>query len=155
MKKETRLADFVMGGLFMALAVVWFVQANQMMKVERGIGPGEYPKIIAIGLFIVGFLQIAMNISGIKGLRGLKIKVVDWKGLRRLAVYVAVTFVYVRLMNYLGFILLTPLYIFFACWFFGYRKHIINIIVSITTTAVIHLVFRVIFMVVLPEFRLF
>ena len=154
MKKETRLADFIMGVLFMLLAAIWFIQANQMMKVDRGIGPGEYPKLIAMGLFIVGFLQVIMNAKILKRFSGLEIKI-DWKRLRRLAIYVAVTFVYVRLMNYLGFILLTPFYVFFACWFFGYRRYIINICVSLATTAIIHLVFRVLFLVILPEFRLF
>jgi len=152
MKKETRLADFIVGIVFMLLGVVWFYQANDMMKVDLGIGPGDYPKFIAIGLFSLGLLQAAKN--AVKGLSINEIKI-NRKQLLRLVIFVVVSFLYVRLMDYLGFILLTPFYVFFACWFFGYRKYIIIVIASIATTALIHLVFRVLFLVMLPEFRLF
>ena len=152
MKKETRLADFIVGVVFMALGVIWFLEANHMMKVELGIGPGDYPKFIAIGLFSLGLLQAAR--SAMKGLPLREIKI-NRKELLRLCIFVVVTFVYVRLMNYLGFILLTPFYVFFGCWFFAYRKYVIIVIASIVTTALIYLIFQEFFLVTLPEFRLF
>jgi len=154
MKKETRLADFIMGVLFMSLSVLWIFQANQMMKVDVGIGPGDYPKVIAVGLFIVGFLQAVMNIRVLRELSSLNIKL-DRKRLQRLCIFVAVTIVYIRLLDYLGFLLLTPFYIFFGCWFFGYRKYVTSIIVSIAVTGFCYLIFRVLFQVILPMFRLF
>ena len=152
MKKETRLSDFIVGMVCMLIGVVWFYQANQMMKVDLGIGPGDYPKFIAVGLFAMGFLQAAKNL--IKGISLKEIKL-DRKAVIRLAIFVVVTYLYVRLMAYLGFILLTPFYIFYGCWFFRYKKYVLAAIVSLVTTAALYYVFRVLFYVMLPEFRLF
>ena len=150
--KETRLADLITGILLMLLSAFWFFQANKMMKVELGIGPGDYPKFAAAGLFFLGLILAAQSVS--KGLPGREGKI-DRRAARRLIIFVVVSFVYVRLMRFLGFILLTPPYLFFGSWFFGYRKYIIAAIVSIGVTAGIYIVFRMIFQVMLPEFRLF
>ena len=152
MKKETPVSDLVVGVLFMIVGVVWFFQANQMMKVELGIGPGDYPKFVAVGLFAMGFLQAAKNFR--KGLSFKDIKI-DRAAFKRLVIFVVVTYVYVRLMEFMGFILLTPFYIFFGCWFFKYRKFVVAAIASVVTTATIYYIFRVLFFVMLPEFRLF
>jgi putative tricarboxylic transport membrane protein len=152
MKKETRLSDFIVGIVCMLLGVVWFYQANQMMKVELGIGPGDYPKFIAVGLFSMGLLQAAKNL--IKGL-SLKEVTINRNALKRLVIFVVATFLYVRLIEYLGFILLTPFYVFFACWFFKYEKLVVAAIVSIVATGTLYYIFLVLFFVMLPEFRLF
>ena len=149
---KARHADLIMGILFMLLAAFWFYHANKMMKVELGIGPGGYPKFVSVGLFILGLLLTVQSI--IKGLPKWEAKI-DRKAALRLLIFVAVTFAYVRVMRVMGFIIMTPLYLFFACWFFGYRKYIIAAILSIGLTAGIHVIFRMIFLVMLPVFRLF
>ncbi|MDR1933961.1 MAG: tripartite tricarboxylate transporter TctB family protein [Spirochaetales bacterium] len=150
--KKTRRVDFGMGIGFMALAVFVFMSANQMLKVDKGIGPGDYPKVIAAGLFILG--AILSIDSFLRGFPKIEVKF-SWKPVARTAVFIAVTIVYVQLMRLLGFIFLTPFYLFFAIYYFGYRKWRTMILVGILVTAGIHLVFREIFLVMLPVFRLF
>jgi hypothetical protein len=75
------------------------------MKAEKGIGPGDYPKVVAAGLFILGALISAD--SFLRGFPPLTEKI-NWKAVRRLAVFVAVTLVYVQSMRFLGFIAATP-----------------------------------------------
>jgi hypothetical protein len=150
--KKAQLADIIMGILFMALAVFWFMKANKMVKVEFGIGPGGYPKFISVGLFILALFMTVQSIR--KGLPKLEIKI-DRKALLRQIIFFAVTFAYIRLMRVMGFLILTPLYLFFQCWFFGYRKYIIAAIISIGLTAGIYYTFQMIFLIMLPRFRLF
>ena len=150
--KETRHADLVTGVLLMLLAAFWFYHANKMLKVELGIGPGGYPKFVAVCFFFLGFVLSLQSV--IRKLPKWEVSI-DRKAASRLLIFVAATFVYVWMLKILGFNLLTPLYLFFGSWFFGYRKYLIAAIMSIGLTAGIHIVFRVIFMVMLPEFRLF
>jgi hypothetical protein len=150
--KNTRLADFIMGLLLVSLAVFWFVEAESMLKVDVGLSPGDYPKVVATGLFIFGFLLTASSLIG-----GMPVKegAVDRKAAFRLVVFVAATLIYVQAMRPLGFLLSTPFYLFFGTWFFGYRKHAIAAASSVGMTGAIYVVFRMIFLVMLPEFRLF
>ena len=150
--KNTRFVDMITGLVLMLISAYWFYEANKMMKVELGIGPGGYPMFVSAGLFILGLVLVLQNV--IKGLPK-PAGGIDWKAMKRLVIFVAVTFLYVWAMKYLGFLLLTPPYLFFACWFFEYPKRLIAIIVSISATAILYLVFRVLFFVALPEFRLF
>jgi Ca2+/Na+ antiporter len=150
--KNTRRADFVMGLGFIALAVFWFLEAHRMIKVDSGLSPGDYPKVVAVGLFILGLvLSVSSLIRGLPPREG----AFDRKGALRLAVFFAVTVAYVQLMRWLGFILLTPFYLFFAIAYFGYKKRVAAAVVSVGVTAAIHGVFRLLFQVMLPEFRLF
>jgi putative tricarboxylic transport membrane protein len=150
--KNTRRADLVMGLLFVFLAIYWFVEAEGMLKAEVGLGPGDYPKVIAVGLFFLGLmLTISSLFEGLPKKEGR----MDRKAAARLTVFVAATILYVQLMKPLGFLLSTPFYLLFGIEFFGYRKHVIAVVGSISMTAAIYVVFRMIFLVMLPEFRLF
>ena len=150
--KNTRFADMVTGIGLMLLAAYWFFEANKMPKVDLGIGSGGYPMFVSAGLFIMGLLLFLQNV--IKGLPKPDFKI-EKKAVLRMVLFVVVTIVYVQAMRYLGFILLTPPYMFFACCLFGYRKKVIAVIASIVITALLIVVFRVFFFVPLPEFRLF
>lgn len=150
--KKAQLADLIMGILLMVLAAFWFFKATKMVKLEYGIGPGGYPKFISIGLFILALILTVQSLK--KGLP-------KWQGninrreVLRQIIFLVVTFVYIRLMSILGFLILTPVYLFFQCWLFGYRKYIVAGIMSVGLTAGIYYMFRVIFLIMLPEFRLF
>ena len=142
----------VTGIAIMALSAYWFYEASKMTKVDLGIGPGGYPMFISTGLFLMGLLLTLLSIR--KGLPKLEGKI-DRKAILRMFIFVAVSFAYVRAMRYVGFILLTPPYIFFACWFFQYRRKLVAAITSIVVTAILYIVFRVFFFVPLPYLRLF
>ena len=142
----------VTGILLMLLAAYWFYVANGMTKVEFGIGPGGYPMFVSAGLFVVGLILTLQSV--IQGLPKPKGKI-DRKTALRVVIFVVITFLYVRLLRPLGFVLLTPPYLFFACCFFKYRRKIVAGIASIVVTAILYIVFRMIFYVPLPVFRLF
>jgi len=150
--KKPAFADMVTGIFLMLLSVYWFFEANKMMTIELGLGPGDYPKFVSTGLFILGLILTIQSV--IKGLPKPDFKI-DKKAILRLIIFVTATIAYVQLLRTLGFILLTPFYLFFGCWFFGYRRRVIAAIASVGVTAFVFIVFRMIFLVILPQFRLF
>jgi len=150
--KKAQPADLFLGILFMLLAAFWYYHASQFRIAERGIGSGGYPKFVSASLFFLGLILTVQSL--IKGLSKLEIKI-DRKAAVRQIIFFASTFAYIELLRYLGFIVITPLYLFFECWLFGYRKYISAAVMSIGLTAGLYIVFRMIFFVMLPEFRLF
>jgi hypothetical protein len=150
--KKAQHADLIMGVLFMLLAAFWFYHASQFRQVEFGIGAGGYPKFVSVGLFFLGLILTVQSI--VKGFPKWEVNI-NWKAILRQVIFFVVTFAYIRLLRHLGFLIATPLYLFFQCWFFGYRKYVIAAIMSVGLTAGLYVVFRMIFFVMLPEFRLF
>lgn len=136
----------------MCLAVVVFMLTLNMAKVPLGIGPGDYPRVIAVGLFILG---------GIQAIQGWKKGSPPLEGLyppgtlKRVFGLVVMTFIYVKLLGYLGFVYLTPFFMFGAMYYFGMRKIVTSSIVSVTMTVAIYAVFKIVFHVPLPRFTLF
>jgi len=150
--KKTQLSDLIMGIVLLLLAAFWYFQATKMTKVELGIGPGGYPKFISVCLFLLALILIVQTVR--KGLPKWEGKI-NRKELARQVIFFVSTFAYIHFMSILGFLLLTPLYLFFQCWFFGYRKYIVAGIMSIGLTAGTYYVFQMIFHIMLPSFRLF
>ena len=150
--KKTLFVDMMTGIVLMLVSAYWFIEASRMMKVDLGIGPGGYPMFVSAGLFLMGLILTIKSIKN--GLPKPEGKI-DWKVTKRIAIFVVASFFYVWAMRYLGFILLTPFFIFFACWFFQYKRKIVAAITSIAVTAVLFVVFRHFFFVPLPDFRLF
>jgi putative tricarboxylic transport membrane protein len=150
--KVTKRIDLWTGVALMALSVaVWLLTAD-LPTPKRGIGPGDYPRVITAVLFVLGLTMTISNlISGYPG-KGEK---TNWKYLGRMALLAVMAFSYVRLLKMLGFPLLTPFFLFATIALFGYKRWWMNVLVSVLTTAVIFLLFNVIFMVFLPMGKIF
>jgi len=151
--------DFGTGVGLMALSVAVFFIAKGMPTVPRGIGPGGYPTVIAAILFLLGCALTLQNLPRRKTAEGSAAapagKPISWKMLKRPFLISLVVFAYIRGMFYLGFLMLTPFFLFFTIWFFGYRRWLRAGVISIVTTVIIYVTFYYGFQVLLPRFILF
>jgi hypothetical protein len=143
----------------MAISIATFLIAGKMPTVPKGIGPGGYPMVISAVLFVLGLALSIQNfprksISGAPAKKDTG-KPISWQTLKRPLMIGVVVFIYIRGMFYLGFLLLTPFFLFFTIWFFGYRRWLRAAIISVVTTAIIYVVFYYGFQVLLPRFILF
>ncbi len=150
--KDTKQVDVWMGVSLMILSVFIWVLTADLPTPRRGIGPGDYPRFIAGALFVLGLVLFVTNIAHGYPKRG---EPTDWRQLGRMALMAAMAFTYVRLLKPVGFPLLTPFFLFATMTLFGYRRWWKMVIISISSTAVIFLLFNVVFMVFLPVGRLF
>lgn len=66
-----------------------------------------------------------------------------------LAVF-GIILVYIFLLELIGFVIMTILFIFFTTWFLGYKKLISNLAVSVTFSLVIYLLFSYLLQINLP-----
>ncbi|MBO4392888.1 MAG: tripartite tricarboxylate transporter TctB family protein [Spirochaetales bacterium] len=145
--KDTRRVDFWTGIVLIALAAgVWAMTAD-LPSVTRGIGPGAYPRVIAVFLFILGTIMAIKNIKDGYPAKGEK---VDWRKFSRTIILVVGTFIYVKLLKIVGFPILTPFFLFGVMKLFGYESNIKGAIISLVFAEVIFFLFYKVFMIFLP-----
>ena len=150
--KETKRIDVWTGVALMVLSVaVWLLTAD-LPTPKRGIGPGDYPRVITAVLFLLGLSMTISNLTSGYPAKGEK---TNWKFLGRMVLMAVMAFAYVRLLKLLGFPLLTPFFLFGTIALFGYRKWWMNAIVSVLATTCIFVLFNLIFMVFLPTGKIF
>lgn len=150
--KDTKRVDIWVGIALMALSIgVWLMTAKLPIP-KRGIGPGQYPRVIAMVMFILGGLQVGTSVIGGIPEKGERINLVH---LGRALLLALIAFVYVRLLKPIGFPLLTPFFLVGVIRLFGYKKWLTTILVSVISTTIIFVLFNIVFMVFLPVGKLF
>ena len=150
--KDTRFVDFVVGLLFIVLGVVFFFLSDGLQSVKLGIGPAGFPKFVSVMLAILG---ATLSISTArKGFSLPKMKINKRPALLVTATIV-LCFVYVKLVQTVGFVYLTPVFLFLLMLLFGNKRYVFSAVISIVTTVCVWLLFTKVFMIFLPACRLF
>ena len=146
--------DLFTGLALVALAIGVFFATGNLATVERGIGPGDYPRVAAWGLFVFGVILAAQ--SAWKLVRNADTPFHFPKGtLPRMAIMVVLTFVYIQVMPLAGFVLTTPFFLFATMLFFGVKRRLMAALTSVAVTLACFAVFRYGFQVMLPIVGLF
>jgi len=119
-----------------------------------GIGPGDYPAFVAIVIISLGLIQAvkALLSDASAAQQG---EAFDARRAKKVFLLVFGTFAYVFLMKYVGFLLLSPFFLLFQFWMFGYSNRRKAIVISITVSVVLYFLFMYAFQVLLPRFSLF
>jgi putative tricarboxylic transport membrane protein len=150
---ETKAADLLMGVIFLSLGLVVFFASRSLPSARFGLGSGGYPMTVGVMLAILGLVQTVTSLAK-WGLPKFSFPQ-DKRELFLIGVAAASTFMYLFLLRHLGFLLLTPIYLFGFMILFGYRKYITAGIVSLCVSTGIFFLFTRVFLVFLPEFNLF
>ena len=147
--------DFIIGLLLVALSTVGYIIAEKLPEVEKGLGPGEYPQFVLTILFLLGLILSAYAYFQLKKNRTSPESNYEKGELKQIGLLVICVALYIRLVAYFGFILLTPFFIFLMMLIFGLRRYIKMIVISVIATAVIYVLFNNFLLVLLPRFNLF
>lgn len=145
--------DFFSGICIMIFSGIVYMLAEDMPKAELGIGPGDHPQFIVIILFILG-LALAVQ-SYFKKVSQENKKLYTKDNLIKVIAMLVLTFAYIQIMPYIGFLYLTPIYLLAAMLLFGMRNWLVSISVSIVFSVAMYWIFTTVFYVMLPEFTLF
>ena len=147
--------DFFIGLFLIALSTVGHIIAEKLPEVERGLGPGDYPQAVLRILFILGILLAGHAYYQLKKMPENKVSHYEKGELRQIFLLVLCVALYIKLVAYFGFILLTAPFIFLMMLIFGLREWIRMVIISVVSTAVIYVLFNNFLLVLLPRFNLF
>ncbi len=151
MKDTKKAADFWISILIIAISIIFFISADAMPDSDRGIGPGDYPKVICAVLFVLGVIQLASTLISSKGFPLIDFKTINGRYLLRALIMLAFTVLYYKLMRKVGFLITTPIYLFASFMLFGYKKKIIAAVIAIVFSVVVYFLFTKVFLVVLPR----
>ena len=132
-------------GLFLVvLGIVGVIYTQaQNFRSTVGLSPGFFPT----------FLFIAIGICGlILTLKSFKLEKADFPKFKwgRLAAIIAMLAVYIVVMDFIGFIIATIVFLFASMWFYGETRIKILVPVSLVVTAVIYLLWTFVFNIPLP-----
>ena len=150
--KKKPFSELVIGLACMALAAAVFIAAGNLQKVKLGIGPSGFPKFIAIVLGILGLAQTITALSS--GVEAPKFDV-DKRAASLFSAAVAMSVVYVLLVETIGFLIMTPLLLIGLMVLFGERSIVKMLVIAAITTICIWLLFTEVFMIFLPVGRIF
>jgi hypothetical protein len=120
--------------------------------------PALFPMIVAILLLGLGVVSLGTQVVLLIGKRsareafGKSIRESDPGASLRLLPPLVVAFLYAFLLKRLGFVIITPILIFVTAYYFGYRRKVRLILVSIGFTGILYLLFGLFLRVPFPLF---
>ncbi len=144
MKKKN--IDIISGICLMLFAVWgWYLTSGwKESSASAGISVKAYPRVVFAGIFICGLAIVIRTLIRMRSDKEDVRKALEvFSELHpvRVAIFVAMMVAYVYALRAFGFVFVTPVYLFVAMLFFGERKWIRMIIISVVGTAVLWLFF--------------
>lgn len=145
--------ELVFNVLLGLCVLLYLAQAIQLPSTDNPadvLGAGGFPIIIGI-IALIGLVMITVHT--IKEKRKVDIPMLNLRSIdgRMVFINVLVLAAYVGLLDIVGFVLATLIYLIVAPLSMGYRKPAILAIFSILTTVVMVVVFGIVFYVPLPR----
>jgi len=149
--------EILLSIIFMIISITIYLLTYQFPKQTVALSPAVFPKFVTAGLFI---LSVALLIQGIAGVK----KYSEQKKVEltlnkifiiRLLLMITFAFLYIQILPLAGFILATSLFLAGLMLLFNEKRWFRVMAVSIITTALLYILFRIVFKVFLPRFSLF
>lgn len=150
----TKRADLVTGIILVVVAAYVYSEAAAMPELKRGLGPGGYPKFIALGLGVLG-LALAIQSLLKRDDKGKPLFTIAPKAAGRAFVFFILSLAYIQAIPYIGFIIASIVFLLIAIPFFGYRKPITSVLFSVLLVLGLYATFRYLFLVLIPTGSLF
>ncbi|MBN2554278.1 MAG: tripartite tricarboxylate transporter TctB family protein [Spirochaetales bacterium] len=147
--------EIVFGALFMLLSGFFFAMTFTFPEITIALSPTVFPRFVTVCLFLLSSLLLVQGIGKQLKERPEKAREkIDRAYLLRFILLAAAGLLYTRLIRYTGYVVATPLFIAAAMLVFAEKKWYRIVLISSGTTAVLYLVFRMVFRVPLPRFGL-
>lgn len=147
--KENKAADFFIGIGIVIFGALVFAMSRDLPTAQFGLGSSGYPMFVSVLMMILGAVLAISAIA--KGKIKLQFSApADKTPILKTAFATAATFLYVFLLPHIGFLLLTPVFLFGLMLLFGYRKYVLAAVVSILLSTGVFYLFSRVFFIFLP-----
>ncbi len=150
--------EIIFGVGLMTLSVVVFALTARFPEQTMALPPAVYPRFVSTCLFIFSAILCVQGILGVQQKSAHQKKQtaskVDRRFLLRLAAMILLAFVYTRVLPLAGYVIATPLLVAGAMLLFNERRWGWIVGVSVGTSTILYVLFRIVFKVPLPRFNL-
>jgi len=152
-------SDVVIGALLFVLAAVMFGLTFQFPEQTVALSPTFFPRLVTLGMAGLACLLVAKawrQPQPVKAAAGIPAAAWMRQGhIQRIAAMVALGFVYTQVLDSLGFVIATGLFLAATVLLFMERRWTVVLAVSVLGSSALYGTFRLIFKVPLPRFDLF
>jgi len=151
-KKEIILSIF-----FMIISMTIYVLTYQFPKQTVALSPKVFSQIVSVGLFILSLVLLIQGVTGVKKeSEQKKVKLaLNNIFLLKMLTMIILAFFYIRVLPLTGYKIATPLFLAGSMLLFNEKRWFMIVIVSIVATALLYILFRIVFKIPLPRFNLF
>jgi len=151
-KKEIILSIF-----FMIISMTVYLLTYQFPKQTVALSPKVFPQFVSACLFILALLLLIQGITGIKKeSKEKKVKLtLNNIFLLKIITMIILAFFYIRILPLAGYIIATPLFLAGSMLLFNEKRWFLIVTVSIVTSVLFYILFRIVFKIPLPRFNLF
>ncbi len=113
------------------------------------VGPEVFPRIMAAGLILCSIALIIFNLVKKDTEKAPPLSLRD-HGIRRMLIIAGIVLVYYLLLETVGYLILSPLLLFFSMFVMDYRNYRNMAIISVSVTAAVFLLFWQVLVIELP-----
>jgi len=151
-KKEILLSIF-----FMIISMTVYILTYQFPKQTVALSPKVFPQFVSACLFILSLVLLIQGITGVKNeSEQKKVKLaLNNIFLLKMLTMIILAFFYLRVLPLTGYKIATPLFLASSMLLFNEKRWFMIVIVSIVATALLYILFRIVFKIPLPRFNLF
>ena len=149
------VSEIVFGAVFMLLSLFFFAMTFAFPEITIALSPTVFPRFVTVCLFLLSVLLLIQGIGKQRKQHPERPRIkIDRAYLKRFVLLAVAGLIYTRIIRYTGYVVATPLFIAAAMIIFAEKKWYRIVLISIGVTAVLYLVFRMVFRVPLPRFGL-
>ena len=148
--------EIFFGSFLMLLSVVVFALTFQFPKSTIALPPTIFPRFVSICLFLLALMLFIQGIVGLsaRSASDSPVSRLDKKFLLRLFALFIVAFAYTRLLPHTGYVIATPPFVAGTMLLFQEKRWGWVAVISLSTSGILYLLFRMAFKVPLPRFNL-
>ncbi|MGF6907388.1 tripartite tricarboxylate transporter TctB family protein [Fusobacterium sp. PH5-44] len=143
-------ANIISGLIFMCISIYVIVVTFTFKKFKNvPVGPEFFPRYLGIGLLICSVIIIFQGIVDESKAKAPTISPFD-KGIQRVIISLAIMVFYVILWPILGFLIVTPLLLFFLMCLLKIKNYAVMIAISVIASVMIFSIFKYLLGIEMP-----
>ncbi|GAK57378.1 hypothetical protein U27_04345 [Candidatus Vecturithrix granuli] len=159
LKKKVKFVgkkEIAFGLVLMLLSVIMFALTYQFPRQTLALSPRVFPRFVSTCMFILATFLVIQGIAGMRqqGEQHAPVFRIEKAFAIRIVSMIALAFAYTRILPLVGYILATPPFVAGTMIVFHEKRWYWIVGISLLTSIVLYLLFRMLFKVPLPRFNL-
>ena len=147
---ELRPGEKIFSILLVLFSGFLFFESYKISQFKNLVTSGAMPMFASTLMFVSSIFILINTFSKNKTLKQNSFQVIKYLFPLRFILFVLLIFLYTFVIQYLGFLLASGIFLFISVWSLWEKGPLPAILISLSSIATIYLLFRIVFKVILP-----